>query len=169
MGLPSVQFGSIFLFRNGFRVFPVGHEDDDFFGLTRRKQQGMRRFLGSRDLIGRVEIKGVEGFDEATSRDQGLIRTPQVEDLIACVRDKCVRRLERYVVDITWKDRFDKDVDNASRMRLDESSALIAQLVSRLAATKGVELIEYNPDLVRIVNGKICSLRILVTGARTVG
>ena len=154
MGLPSVQFGSIFLFRNGFRVFPVGQEDDDFFGLSRRKQQGMRRFLGSRDLIGRVEIKGVEGFDEATSRDQGLIRTPQVEELIACVRDKCVRRLERYVVDITWKDQFDKDVDDASRMRLDESSALITQLVSRLAATEGVELTEYNPNLVRIVDEK---------------
>ena len=88
MGLPSVQFGSIFLFRNGFRVFPIGQEDDDFFGLSRRKQQGMRRFLGSRDLIGRIELRGVDGFDEATSRDQGLIRTPQVEELIDCVRDK---------------------------------------------------------------------------------
>ena len=154
MGLPSIQFGSIFLFRNGFRVFPIGHEDDDFFGLSRRKQQGMRRFLGSRDLIGRVELKGVDGFDEATSRDQGLIRTPQVEELIDCVRDKCVRRLERYVVDITWKDQLDKDLGDTSRMRLDESSALITQLVSRLAATQGVELVEYNPELVRIVDEK---------------
>ena len=154
MGLPSVQFGSVFLFRNGFRVFPIGDERDDFFGLTRRKQQGMRRFLGSRDLIGRVEVKGVVGFDEATSRDQGLIRTTEVDELIACVRDKCVRRLERYVVDITWKDRFDKDEADASRMKLDESSARIAQLVSRLADTDGVELVEYNSDLVRIVDEK---------------
>lgn len=154
MGLPSVQFGSIFLFRNGFRVFPIGQEDDDFFGLSRRKQQGTRRFLGSRDLIGRIELRGVDGFDEATSRDQGLIRTPQVEELIDCVRDKCVRRLERYVVDITWKDQFDKDVSDTSRMRLDESSALITQLVSRLAATQGVELLDYNPELVRIVDEK---------------
>ena len=154
MGLPSVQFGSIFLFRNGFRVFPIGQEEDDFFGLSRRKQQGMRRFLGSRDLIGRVELRGVDGFDEATSRDQGLIRTPQVEELIECVRDKCVRRLERYVVDITWKDQFDKDVADTSRMRLDESSVLITQLVSRLAATQGVELVDYNPELVRIVDDK---------------
>ena len=154
MGLPNIQFGSIFLFRNGFRVFPIGQETDDFFGLSRRKQQGMRRFLGSRDLIGRVELRGVDGFDEATSRDQGLIRTPEVEELIDCVRDKCVRRLERYVVDITWKDQFDKDVGDTSRMKLDESSALITQLVSRLAATEGVELVEYNPDLVRLVDEK---------------
>ena len=154
MGLPVVQFGSIFLFRNGFRVFPIGAEDDDFFGLNRRKQQGVRRFLGGRDLIGRVDVKGVDGFDEATSRNQGLIRTPQVEDLVTFVVETCVRRLERYVVDITWKDKFDKDTEDTSRVRLDESSALVAQLVSRLAATEDVQLLHYNKDLVRIVDEK---------------
>jgi len=154
MGLPAVEFGSIFLFRNGFRVFPIGTEDDDFFELNRRKQQGQRRFLGGRDLIGRIEVKGVKGFDEATSRNQGLIRTPEVAQLVKFVLDKCVRRLERYVVDITWKDKLDKDLGDTSRMRLDESSALIAQLVSRLAATEGIELLEYNPELVRIVDEK---------------
>ena len=157
MGLPSVQFGSIFLFRNGFRVMPVGAEEDDFFSLNRRKQQGVRRFLGGRDLIGRVDIQGGEGFEEATSRNQGLIRTPAVTELIDCVRDKCVRRLERYVVDITWKDQYDKDTADMSRMKLDESSALVVQLVSRLAATEGVELVEYNPELVRIVDEKSAS------------
>lgn len=154
MGLPSVQFGSIFLFRNGFRVFPIGAPDDDFFGLNQRKQQGQRRFLGGRDLIGRIEVKGVTGFDEATSRNQGLIRTPQVEELVEFVQRKCVRRLERYVVDISWRDTFDKNVSDTSRMRRDESSALIAQLVSRLAATEGVELLYYSPDLVRIIDEK---------------
>ncbi|GAA2849003.1 signal transduction histidine kinase [Aminobacter aminovorans] len=154
MGIPSVQFGSIFVFRNGFRVFPIGAEDDDFFSLNQRKQQGQRRFLGGRDVIGRVDVLGVQGFDEATSRDGGLIRTPEVEELITCVRDKCIRRLERYVVDITWKDKFDKEVGDLSRMMRDESSSLIGQLVARLAATDGVTLIEYNPDLVRIVDEK---------------
>lgn len=154
MGLPSVQFGSIFLFRNGFRVFPIGAPDDDFFGLNQRKQQGQRRFLGGRDLIGRVEVRGVPGFDEATSRNQGLIRTPHVEELIDFVQRKCVRRLERYVVDITWRDKFDQEVGDISRMQLDESSALISQLVSRLAATEGVELLYYSPNLVRIVDEK---------------
>ncbi len=154
MGLPCVKFGSIFLFRNGFRVFPIGREDDDFFGLARRKQQGTRRFLGTRDLIGCVEVAGVPGFQEASSRDQGLIATPEVEQLRLCVRDKCVRRLERYVVDITWRDSEDKDLEDTSRIKLDASSALVARLVSQLAATDGVQLLEYNPDLVRIVDEK---------------
>ena len=153
MGLPSVQFGSILLFRNGFRVFPIGAEANDFFGLDRRHQQGVRRFLGTRDLIGRVQIEGAEGFNETTSRD-GLIHTPQVQQLIDCVRDKCVRRLERYVVDITWKDKYDKNRSDASRMRLDDSSARITQLVSRMAGTRGLELVNYNPELVRIVDEK---------------
>lgn len=153
MGLPSVQFGSIFLFRNGFRVFPIGDQEDDFFGLARRHQQGVRRFLGTRDLIGRVQIDGSVGFDETTSRD-GLIRTPQVKELIDCVRDKCVRRLERYVVDIAWKDKYDKDQSDTSRMRFDDNSARITQLVSRLAGTRGLELVDYNPELVRIVDEK---------------
>ncbi len=154
MGVRSVRFGSIFLFRNGFRVFPVGQEDDDFFGLNRRKQQGMRRYLGSRDVIGRVSIAGGKGFNETTSRDQGLIRTPQVDELVACLSDKCIRRLERYVVDITWKDQEDKFLEDTSRMKLDESSALITQLVSRLSDTPGVHVVRYNPDLVRIVDEK---------------
>ena len=142
MGLASVQFGSIFLFRNGFRVFPIGEERDDFFGLTRRKQQGVRRYLGSRDLIGRVSIAGADGFNEATSRDQGLIKTPHVQELLECLLEKCIRRLERYVVDITWKDREDQNVDNTSRMKLDNSSLLITQLVARLAGIPGLDVIE---------------------------
>lgn len=154
MGLPSKDFGSVLLFRNGFRVFPIGQDGDDFFGLELRKAQGQRRFLGGRDLIGRVDIVGVDGFDEATSRNQGLIKTPEVIQLIDCIREKCIRRLERYVVDISWKDVIDKERDDLSRMRRDESSALIAQLVSRLAATNGVKLLAYNKNLVRIVDEK---------------
>jgi signal transduction histidine kinase len=152
MGVRSIDFGSIFAFRNGFRVFPIGNEDDDFFGLNKRKQQGQRRFLGTRELVGRVDVLGVPGFDEATSRAGGFIQTKSVDQLVELVVDKCIKRLERYVVDISWKDDFDKDEPSTSRMRLDGSSAKIAQLVSRLAATDGVEVVTYNPDLVRIVD-----------------
>lgn len=154
MGVRSLHFGSIFAFRNGFRVFPIGNEDDDFFGINKRKQQGQRRFLGTRELIGRVDVDGVSGFDEATSRNGGFIRSAKVDELIDAVIEKCIKRLERYVVDISWKDEFDKDQIDTSRMLLDNNSALITQLVSRLAATDGVELLEFNPDLVRIVDEK---------------
>ena len=77
VGLPSVQFGSVFLFRNGFRVYPIGEDGDDWFAFDRRKQQGYARFLGTREIIGRVDVSGPDDdFQEASSRDQGLIRIP---------------------------------------------------------------------------------------------
>ena len=154
MGLPSIEYGSLFLFRNGFHVFPIGEERDDFFGLSRRKQQGVRRYLGTRDVIGRVDVPGDAGFREATSRDQGLVRTPQVVALTKFVEEKCIRRLERYVVDIAWRDPEDQDREEPSRMSLDANRARIAGLVRTLADAREVEIVDYNKDLVRIVDEK---------------
>ena len=154
MGLPSVSFGSIFVFRNGFRVFPIGEEYDDSFGLARRKQQGVRRYLGTRDVIGRIDVPGVPGFEESTSRDQGLVRTPTVMELIEFVVQKCVRRLERYVVDITWRDPEDQLTDDISRMLTDSNRSRIVGLVSQLSDTKDVEVISYSNDILQVVNDK---------------
>jgi hypothetical protein len=72
MGVSSISFGSIFVFRNGFRVYPIGNEGDDTFHLDRRKQQGYARYLGTREVIGKIDVNGTEEqFKEATSRDQG--------------------------------------------------------------------------------------------------
>nr|WP_278449050.1 sensor histidine kinase [Brevundimonas diminuta] len=153
MGVSSVQFGSIFLFKNGFRIFPIGEEGVDTFGIDRRKAQGYNRFLGTRDVIGRIDVSGSdEVFRESTSRDQGLIQTQAYEQLEDCFDEKCFRRLERYVVGVSWKDGLDLDVNDASRLRGDSASARITSLVSQLAGTEGVELLDYNHDLVRILN-----------------
>lgn len=173
MGVRSINFGSIFLFRNGFRMFPIGEEHDDFFGLAWRKQQGVRRFLGTRDVIGRVDVDGIRGFDEATSRDQGLIRTPEVSELIDFVVHKCVRRLEKYVVDVTWADPADKDEADTSRVSADEGRARVATLVAKLSETKDVQIVDYNRHLVRIVDQASSafesSLRALVVLAEKTG
>ena len=69
MGVNSVQFGSIFLFKNGFRIFPIGEEGVDTFGIDRRKAQGYNRFLGTRDVIGRIDVSGSDDvFLESTDR-----------------------------------------------------------------------------------------------------
>ena len=173
MGMRSVKFGSIFVFRNGFRMFPIGEENDDFFGLAWRKQQGMRRFLGTRDVIGRVDVDGIPGIREATSRNQGLVQTPEVSELVDFVVHKCVRRLERYVVDVTWADPADKDEVNTSRISRDEGRARVATVVARLSETKDVEVVQYNRHLVRLVDEKSAafesSLRALTVLAERTG
>ena len=42
MGVNSVEFGSVFLFKNGFRIFPIGEDGVDTFGIDRRKAQGLQ-------------------------------------------------------------------------------------------------------------------------------
>jgi signal transduction histidine kinase len=169
MGVNSVEFGSIFLFKNGFRVFPVGEEGVDTFSIDRRKQQGYARFLGTRDIIGRIDVVGSdELFREATSRNQGLIDTPAYRELLDCFDGKCFRRLERYVVGVNWKDSLDLTTEDTSRLRGDTASARITAIVAQLAGTKGVELLGYNHELVRILNersdefeGSLVALRVL--------
>ncbi|HCG9874914.1 TPA: ATP-binding protein [Vibrio parahaemolyticus] len=155
MGTPSVSYGSLFLFRNDFRVYPVGEEDNDFWGLNKRKQQGHSRYLGSRDVLGKVEVWGNEDkFREASSRDMGLIKTDASEELKKVILDKVVKKLEAYVVGIQWQDSFDKDYDTPERMFRDENKAKILDLVSKISGTESVELIDYNNDLVAIYDEK---------------
>ncbi|EEF27796.1 conserved hypothetical protein, partial [Ricinus communis] len=129
MGVSSVEFGAVFLFRNGFRVFPVGEEGDDSFGIDRRKQQGYARYLGTRDILGRIDVTGDEElFRESTSRDQGLIETPAYLQLVECFWEKSLKRLENYVVGVTWQDALDSAQDDISRLAGDKARARIIEL-----------------------------------------
>tara|TARA_R110001599_G_scaffold22110_2_gene82049 strand:+ start:970 stop:3324 length:2355 start_codon:yes stop_codon:yes gene_type:complete len=153
VGLPSVQFGSVFLFRNGFRVYPIGEDTDDWFGFSRRKQQGYARFLGTRDIIGRVDVSGSdEDFQEASSRNQGLIETPAVEQLQKAVMDHCLKRLEKYVVPVSWADKPDSSTDDLSRLMTDPGRARVTAAVANLVDNEKVQLIEYSKRLVDLIN-----------------
>jgi signal transduction histidine kinase len=153
MGLPSVQFGSVFLFRNGFRVFPVGNLGDDWFGIDHRKQQGYARFLGSRDIIGRIDVfGGDDAFQEASSRNEGLINTPAVSALKDCFREYCLKRLEKYIVPVTWVDKEDKNTEDLSRLLSDPGRARVAASVASLVDNDDVQLLEYSERLIGILN-----------------
>ncbi len=167
MGVPSVQFGSVFLFRNGFRVFPIGEEGDDWFKMDRRKQQGYARFLGTRDVIGRIDVSGIDDdFQEASSRNTGLIETPAVEQLSKCFLDHCLKRLERYVVPVTFVDAEDKLTSDVSRLLTDPGRARVASVVAKLVDSEEIELLDYSKKLIGILNerssqfeGSLASLR----------
>jgi signal transduction histidine kinase len=155
MGVPSVQFGSVFLFRNGFRVYPVGDEGNDWFNMDRRKAQGYARFLGTRDVIGRIEVFADRGdFEEASSRNQGLIETAAVQEMRVFFTEYCLKRLERYVVPVTFVDKEDKNTEDLSRLLTDPGRARVAAVVAKLVDSDGVELLEYSKRLIRILNAR---------------
>ena len=153
VGLPSVQFGSVFLFRNGFRVYPIGEDGDDWFGFDRRKQQGYNRFLGTREIIGRVDVYGSDDdFQEASSRNQGLIDTPAVQQLHKAVMDHCLKRLEKYVVPVSWVDKADANTDDLSRLLTDPGRARVSAVVANLVDNEQIELLDYSKRLVDLLN-----------------
>lgn len=154
MGIRAVDYGSLLLIRNDFRVFPIGEEYDDYWGLARRKQQGYARFLGNRDIFGCVKISGSEDkFRESSSRNQGLIQNKAAKELNDCVL-KCIKKFEAYVVDVTWKDKLDKENTNFERMGLDNNRYNIIGLIEKLSKSKNIKVIDYNHNLVSILNEK---------------
>jgi signal transduction histidine kinase len=153
VGLPSIQFGSVFLFRNGFRVYPIGEATDDWFGFDRRKQQGYSRFLGTREIIGRVDVFGSDdAFMEASSRNQGLIETSAVKELHKAVMEHCLKRLEKYVVPVSWADKADADTEDLSRLLTDPGRARVAAAIANLVDNDQVELLDYSRRLIDILN-----------------
>jgi anti-sigma regulatory factor (Ser/Thr protein kinase) len=100
-GTRSVEFGSIHLFINGFRVPPFGDEGNDWLKLEIRKGQGYARFLGTRDLLGRRE---------------GVVNNAEFSDLkegSGSYFYEVLKKLERYVVEgLNW--------DRVSRKNLNE-------------------------------------------------
>jgi len=169
MGVPSVKFGSVFLFRNGFRVYPIGEEGDDWFQMDRRKAQGYARFLGTRDVIGRIDVFGGDvDFQEASSRDAGLIETPTVIQLRKCFRDYCLIRLERYVVPVTFVDKEDKNTSDVSRLLTDPGRARVAAAVAKLVDDKNVELLDYSKRLIGILSERSAQFEASLSSLRAI-
>lgn len=175
MGVQPVSYGNVFLFRNGFRILPYGESNDDSWGLNYRQQQGYNRFLGTRDLFGRVDIEtdNTDLIKEVSSRDGGLIKTEASQQLIEYFT-LIHRRLERYVVGVLWgegflrkdyfinqasalearkKLEFDKDSDTTEHLYENIGSRIdFLQLIKTLANDKSINVIQYNEELANIVS-----------------
>lgn len=174
MGVQPVNYGSIFLFRNGFRILPFGNPGDDSWKLDYRAQQGYNRFLGTRDLFGRVDIQtdNVDEFKEVSSRDGGLIQSETTLQLMRLF-ETTHHRLERYVTGVLWgegflKRQYFKDITDVDKNRellgkdkeLDSADYVInsslgskidfVQLVKTLISDKNIEVLSYNKQLANI-------------------
>lgn len=151
MGIRPIEFGHVFLYVRGFRIFPIGEETDDFFGLGRRKQQGTSRYLGPRDVIGKVEVDAPSTmFRETSSRNGGLIRDSSVDQLREAVIILAIRRLERYVVGVTWKDKLDKHREDASGLQSNEARGRVIDVLKSLIGSKDIEMVSFNHEFLDV-------------------
>lgn len=177
MGVEAVNYGSVFLFRNGFRILPFGNTGDDSWRMDFRAQQGYNRYLGSRDLLGRVDIHtdNVSELKEVSSRDGGLVDT-QMSRQVMKLFETTHRRLERYVVGVLWGEGFlkneyfaskeegeeerrklhakDKDsespnyvIDNSIGSKID-----FIKIIKSLSTDPNVEILYYNSEFANLLN-----------------
>lgn len=112
-GTPSVDYGSVFLYLNGFRVPPYGEQDNDWLGVDRRHGQGHSRHLGLRDLLGRIELKDRLGTTyEITSDREGIKKNDaflQLQDVADGYFGHVLKKLETFVVDgLSWDSASEK-------------------------------------------------------------
>lgn len=182
MGIEVVNYGSVFLFRNGFRILPFGETGDDSWRLDFRAQQGYNRYLGSRDLLGRVDIhtEHVDELKEVSSRDGGLVDTPMARQVMKLF-ETAHRRLERYVAGVLWGEAFlrneyysseeqgkeerkklqavDKDAESPDYV-LDSSLGSkvdFIRLIKSLSSDENVDILYYNTELANLLGDQFSS------------
>jgi len=136
MGITHREYGSIFLYKNGFRVHPYGEEGDDWLALEKRKGQGYARNLANREVIGRVEIYGEQKeFRETSSRDGGIIKSDGLIQLKKFIVKKALERLEKYVVEGIHFDPEKEEKKKSPEKITDDSLKLISKLVGKTNAS----------------------------------
>lgn len=149
MGMQPVKFGSVLLYKNGFRIHPYGDENDDWLGLSRRKAQGYRRHISDREILGRVEIYGEQPeFTEVTSRSGGVVATTAYHQLVDFVLKMVIFRLEKYVVGgINWD--TEKPERQKSKAAIKEDTIkIISRMIGKSSADTNIVV---GKDLLQIV------------------
>lgn len=158
MGMEVVKYGSVFMYKNGFRVYPYGEPGEDLLLIDNRKQQGYNRFLGTRDLIGRIEINGEQPeLRETTSRDGGLVKTEAYRNLVEFFYDFVLKRLENYVVNIIqWGDeKINKETGEVTpELWAKDVKIQILELISGFINSKNIIDVEYDKDFLKIISEK---------------
>lgn len=148
MGLRSAEYGSVFLYKNGIRFYPFGEPDDDSFALDSRRAKRLGDYVGTNDLIGRIEIYGENGeFKETTSRGDGLIKNMSYEQLRLYFIDKVVIKLESFRRNIV---RYGIDLDEFENNQ--HSKEQIVKLIADVSSNDNLISIDFNPNLIAIID-----------------
>lgn len=146
-GVTPKSYGSVFIYKNGFRINPYGEPGQDFFGIDQRKAQGWKRFLGTREIMGRISIKGDnEQFVETTSRAHGFIQTPAVDMLADLFVEKVLKVLEKYVVHlINWGEPL-KSNHNHTISPEEIGDEIVSQFITNIN-TDDILSVDCNPEI----------------------
>jgi signal transduction histidine kinase len=154
-GIPSLDYGSIFLFLNGFRVSPLGERGNDWLGLDNRKAQGTKRYLGTRDVMGRIEINDKDGAWRIVSSREGIVQTDAYHELTAPYEPPpsyfyaILRKLERYIVDGLQWDSVDENWFEINTKVMSARSGKIEESYKVTESAKETSVLQSLQDIIR--------------------
>jgi signal transduction histidine kinase len=119
------KWSGIMLFRDGFRVFPYGDDDDDWLGLDRKALSRPGYVLNKAQFVGHVQISRANnpGLVDQTNRE-GLRATPEQQVFVAV--------LQHVVRDMLWD--FFREVERRHKKQpldLGDVKAEVTRLESR--------------------------------------
>lgn len=170
-GIRPVDFGSIFLFVNGFRIPPYGDNGNDWLGMEIRKGQGYNRYLGTREVIGRIEINNVD-FDEdkegffIISNRSGVDNNKHFDQLTRNEAPfgyyyKTFRRLERFVVEgIKWDSSSMKETEIEKKVLNDDNWDESKEKFIDDPLERSKRLLSIIEKIINVKNSNIISLSI---------
>lgn len=156
MGLQPVNYGSVFIYKNGFRVFPYGEPGKDFFNIDQRKAQGYKRYFGTRDILGRIDIFGEKNkFIETSSRNDGFIKGYEVSALEDFFYEYMLKPLEKYCININdWAETLENDTElERSLKNFDSSEGFLKKIKPKYKAENMVDL-EFDDRIINFLEIK---------------
>lgn len=140
------QWSGILLFRDRFRVFPYGEDEDDWLELDRRALRRSGYTLNKTQFIGRVNLTrtGNPRLVDQTNRE-GLRETPEQQVLLQVIRYAIQDRLGEFMrgVERQYKGQKIDLSDAKSRVRgLEDRAKAAIRRLRRLAPPEGSEAID---------------------------
>ncbi len=166
MGVQPVEYGHVFVYKNGLRIYPYGERGEDPFKMDNRKAQGYSRFLGTREILGYISINGNnDNLRETSSRGDGFIKTSSYFNLEKHFYET-LKKLEKYTIDITdWGNFLSEDdyininesfVKNKGKKneRVFNVNENLSNLISSISNSKSVRTFEVSPNILELLDAK---------------
>jgi anti-sigma regulatory factor (Ser/Thr protein kinase) len=152
IGEQPINYGNVFVYKNGFRIYPFGEPRDDSMGIDARGTQGYARYLQTRNLIGQIEVyQENDHLIESTSRDGGFIKNKAFSELKEFFFEKNLKRLEKYVVEVAeW------GVDDGSLKELTEGNIHqnLVKFISNISTDDSIIDLTYNDKIIKLIDAQ---------------
>lgn len=162
MGLQPVEYGHIFVYKNGLRIFPYGERAEDPLKMDNRKAQGRTRYLGTREVIGYISILDPNpDLKETSSRGDGLIKNDTYFELYDWFYQN-LKRVEKYIIDIVDWGNFlsPDDFINFNNSFIKGDSEIkdvnenFRKLIESLSNSKNLKSLDVAPNILQILDEK---------------